>query len=71
MALDDVLVLPLDMVKFDTHSSAVDKVIKKFGKVSGYMYRLLCIVGTLYEKHDLRNTESKSLAVKALSKHKS
>ena len=31
---DDILVLPLDVLNFDTHSSATQKVLKYFGKVS-------------------------------------
>ncbi|XP_076117437.1 dehydrogenase/reductase SDR family member 7-like [Mytilus galloprovincialis] len=30
---DDILVVPLDMVEFDTHAAAVEKVINKFGQV--------------------------------------
>nr|XP_022329120.1 dehydrogenase/reductase SDR family member 7-like [Crassostrea virginica] len=30
---DDILVLPLDVLKFDTHSSATQKVLKYFGKI--------------------------------------
>ena len=30
---DDVLVLPLDMVKTDSHNKAVEEVLRKFKKV--------------------------------------
>lgn len=33
LSSDDILVLPLDMVEFDTHKAAVDKAIKTFKKV--------------------------------------
>ena len=33
MRQEDVLVLPLDLLQFDTHQGAVDSVLKHFGQV--------------------------------------
>ena len=31
---DDILLLPMDLTKFDTHQNCVNKVLEHFGKVS-------------------------------------